>query len=198
VPVISGPPTLTFAGSTEYNSTASLNNQSGLGDSQGPNKTLKTSNSPVPIWGDDLQEGDIAPESSTAGDVGDSFKIEQDVIGPPSNAPLGISALSQYGAATATFGNATDFFSQLSYAATGPGSVTLSPTANPFGSGYWTNIQGGSLTSPSRYIGNDFSTSNIGILPGLVINITVPEPMSLGILAIGGLGLLGRRNRRGI
>ncbi len=71
VPNTSGPNGNTFGGLPDYNSTASLNNQSGLGTSIGPN------NNPggfVPNYTEHTV-GDIVPGSSVAGDIGDRFGI---------------------------------------------------------------------------------------------------------------------------
>ena len=50
----------------------------------------------------------------------------------------------------------------------------------------------------SDHLGLDVSTANDSNLVGYTFNAiaVVPEPMSLGLLAIGGVGLMARRTRR--
>jgi hypothetical protein len=165
----------TFSGRTDYNSTASLNNTSGLGTSVAPN------NNPggfIPVWAVNL-EGDIVPGSSTAGDVGDHFQIFQGNGATPSNTIIGTNTIAEYGAATATFGNATDFFDSLSYIALHTGTVTLSPNVFITGSSYWANTRPGSSTVVSGYRASTFTNPGdvIGTLPVLVINITGEPPI---------------------
>jgi hypothetical protein len=169
VPNTFGLPTQSFAGVPDYNSTASLNNQGGLGSSVGPN------NNPggfVPIWGNNTL-GDVSPASATGGDVGDHFAIFQGNGQVNSNTPNGANTIAEYGAATATFGNATDFFDSLSYTASGAGIVTLSPAVLSSGTSYWMNTRPGSATVASGYIAHTFSLPGdvIGTLPSLVVNI---------------------------
>ncbi len=169
VPVTSGQLFGTFAGVRDYHSTASLNNQSGVGTSVGPN------NNPsgfVPDWDNGIV-GDEAPMSSSAGDVGDYFPIFQGNGLIASNTTTGASTIGQYGAETASFGNATDFFDSLSYTAVRPGGVMLSAAVDPKGSSYWTNTQPGSTTVASGYISQSFNQPGdvIDTLPSLVVNI---------------------------
>lgn len=80
--------------------------------------------------------------------------------------------------------------------------VTAS-TFNPggaFAAGYdlfLTYAGGGPATTD--FLGLDLSSSNDSNLIGYSFSAVavVPEPMSLGILAVGGVGILGRRGRRG-
>jgi hypothetical protein len=169
-PNTTGGPTQTFGGNADFNDSISLNNQGGLGDSNGNNSG---SNTFVPVWGNNTP-GDVVPGSATAGDVGDHFSIFQGNGAVASNTANGANTIGQYGAATATYANATDFFSQLSYTALHAGTVTLSPAVLSSGSSYWENTQTGSGTVPSGYLASTFTNPGdvIGALPLLVINVT--------------------------
>jgi hypothetical protein len=206
-----GPPFMIFGGAPDYNSTTSLNNQGGLGSSVGPNNNHGGF---VPSWFGTTQ-GDVSPTSATAGDVGDHFAIFQGNGPVAPNTVAGVNTLAQYGAATASFGNATDFFDSLSYTALAPGTVTLSPAVVDTQSGYWLSTLSLSVNSSGlsdwsgalpasgtvepEYESTTFTNPGdvINGLPELVINISpVPEPTSVGLLAVGGLGLLSGRHRR--
>ncbi len=195
VPNISGPPYPPLINDPtsppRYNSTASLNNNTGLGTSVGPNNNPEGF---VPTW-TLSQEGEVSPTSPTGGDVGDLGTILQNAGPVNSNTVNGANILAQYGAATATFGNATDFFDSLSYSAIQPGTVTLSPIID-VASSYWTNTQLGSSSVVSGYFAQLFKQPGgvISNLPDMVIDISpVPEPTTLSLVALGALGLLARR-----
>ncbi len=203
VPNKAGPPTGTFGSTPDYDSTASLNNSTGVGSAVAPN------NNPggfVPIW-NDSSEGDVSPTSATGGDVGDHSAILQGNGQEFSNTARGANILGQYGAAAATFGNATDFFDSLTYTANSYGRVILAPVVNAMGTSYWVNTRQGSSTVPSGYSSMTFTNPGdvIGTLPILVINVTAEasnQPIisltakpfgapttygnSLGILAVSG------------
>jgi len=74
--------------------------------------------------------------------------------------------------------------------------TTSSPVPNPFGSGFnlYLDPQG---SSPS-FLGLDLSSTNDPALAGYTFSAVavVPEPMTLGLLALGGVGLMARRHRR--
>jgi hypothetical protein len=169
-PNTTGGPTQTFGGNADFNDSISLNNSSGVGDTNGNNSGT---NSFVPFWGSNTP-GDVVPGSATAGDVGDHFSIFQGNGGVASQTASGANTIGQYGAATATYANATDFFSQLSYTALHTGTVTLSPAVLPSGSSYWMNTQTGSASVASGYLASTFTNPGdaIGTLPLLVINVT--------------------------
>jgi hypothetical protein len=169
-PNTTGGPTQTFGGNADFNDSISLNNSSGVGDTNGNNSGT---NSFVPFWGSNTP-GDVVPGSATAGDVGDHFSIFQGNGGVASQTASGANTIGQYGAATATYANATDFFSQLSYTALHTGTVTLSPAVLAAGSSYWANTQAGSATVASGYLATTFTNPGdlIGTLPLLVINVT--------------------------
>jgi len=79
---------------------------------------------------------------------------------------------------------------------TGIVATTQSPVPNPFGSGYnlYLDPQG---FSPA-FLGLDLTSANDPALSGYTFSAiaVVPEPMTLGLLALGGVGLLSRRHRR--
>lgn len=82
---------------------------------------------------------------------------------------------------------------------TGPAMTvtTVSPVPNPFGSQY--NLFIDPHSAADNFLAFDFSNSNDSGLPaGYTVSAVavVPEPMSLGLLALGGVGLMARRNRR--
>jgi hypothetical protein len=147
-----GTPFNTFAGAPDYQNTALINGVNG-------HSVLTNRGGAAPTWGE-FNTGDVSPASSTVGGVGDHFPIFS-ANGPTisSNIAAYVAILSQYGAASPNYANATDFFDSLSYTA--------------------------------------IDTDVVGTLPFLVIKISpVPEPMSLCLLALGGLGLLTQRPRR--
>jgi hypothetical protein len=162
-------PQNTFAGAADFNASVSLNNGTGSGTSNvAPNNN---SGGFVPEWAD-ATPGDVSPTSTTAGDVGDHFAIFQGNGSIP-NTKTGASTIAQYGAATASFGSATDFFDSLSYTALSTGTVTLSPSIDAKGTEYWINTHAGTTTSASGYIATFTSAGDsIGTLPVLVINVT--------------------------
>jgi hypothetical protein len=86
--------------------------------------------------------------------------------------------LAQYGAASPTFGNATDFFDSLSYTAMHTGTVILAPVVDAAGTGYWVNTLPGSATVPSGYNTSTFTNPGdvIGTLPELVIRVVAEAP----------------------
>ncbi len=161
----------------DYWSTASLNNATNPGDDQGSNNSA----TPAPNWGSaswgDISYSDVGGPSGTAiaGDVGDRFHIFQGNGSQP-NTTAGLAEVAQYGAKTASYATATDFFSQLSYSALSTGTVTLSPQADPGGSSYWENTLAGNTTVSPGYIATKFTNpgDTVGTLPVLVINITAP------------------------
>jgi autotransporter-associated beta strand protein len=173
-PMTTGGPTQSFGGLADYNDSISLNNEGGLGDSQGDNSGA---NPFVPVWSNNTP-GDVVPGSATAGDVGDHFAIFQGNGAVSSNTPNGANTIGEYGALTATYANATDFFSQLSYTALNTGTVTLSPAVLSTETYYWMNTQTGSATVPSGYRGSTFTNPGdvIGTLPDLVIIVGRPPP----------------------
>jgi len=81
-------------------------------------------------------------------------------------------------------------------ASAGVVATTTSPSPNPFGSGYnlYLDPQG---FSPS-FLGLDLTSANDPLLSGYTFSAiaVVPEPMTLGLLALGGVGLMARRHRR--
>jgi hypothetical protein len=92
---------------------------------------------------------------------------------------------------------------------TAPNSATSSPglTASQTNPGgfpsqydlFLTFASGSSELNSTDYLGIDLSSSNDSNLVGYSFSAVaiVPEPMSIGLLAVGGVGLLARRNRCG-
>jgi len=181
-PQTTGGPTQTFGTLADYNDSVSLNNQGGLGDSNGSNNGT---HAVVPIWSNNTP-GDVVPGSLTSGDVGDHFAIFQGNGAISSNTANGANTISQYGAATATYANATDFFSQLSYTALHAGVVTLAPGVVAAGTSYWANTQTGTATTPSGYLATTFTNPGdvIGTLPLLVINVTTPPSLAQAVISL--------------
>lgn len=162
-----GGATNTFAGQPDFNASISLNNASNPGSVASSNNGA----TPAPNWADSTP-GDVSPTSATGGDVGDHFGIFQGNGAQP-NTLAGAAAISQYGAKTASFATATDFFDSLSYTALKAGTVTLSPAVDSKGSSYWENTLHGTNTTASGYLASTFTNAgdSIGTLPVLVINI---------------------------
>jgi hypothetical protein len=177
------PPFQTVSGMPDYNSTASLNNASGVQTHTGSNNGA----TPAPNWlattAGDIWTPPTGPQ--TAGDVGDRFHVFQG-NGSQQNTVSGLGNVAQYGAATGTYATATDFFDSLSYTATGTGTVTLYPQADPGGSSYWENTLAGNATTTPGYIATKFTNAgdSVGTLPFLVINITAALPPSQPVLSL--------------
>jgi hypothetical protein len=175
-------PQNTFAGVPDFNASVSLNNALGAGGSAVP--VNNNAGGFVPQWGN-ATPGDVATGSLTGGDVGDHFAIFQGNGAIP-NTAAGANTIGQYGAATATYANATDFFDSLSYTALSAGTVTLATAIDAKGSSYWENTKSGTTTSASGYIASQFTNPGdvIGALPVLVINITAPPKNSQAVVSL--------------
>jgi len=81
---------------------------------------------------------------------------------------------------------------------TGVVASTQSPVPNPFGSAYNLFLDPLDIGGGTDWLGLDLSTSNDSALSGYTFGAVavVPEPMTLGLLALGGVGLMARRHRR--
>jgi len=110
-----------------------------------------------------------------------------------------MAALSQYGAATANYGTATDFFDSLSYTAIHPGTVTLSPYSSIYDASYWENTMAGSASVAPGYKALQFTNAGdvMGTLPVLVINITGPLPTAQPIISLTSAAPVGYGSNEG-
>jgi hypothetical protein len=74
--------------------------------------------------------------------------------------------------------------------------TTSSPVPDPFAANYNLFLDPSGLSD--AFLGVDLSSSNDSLLQGYSFSAiaVVPEPMTLGLLALGGVGLMARRHRR--
>jgi hypothetical protein len=77
-------------------------------------------------------------------------------------------------------------------------SVSSSLTVDPFASNYNLFLTAAPGVASDDFLGFDLSQSNDSNLVGYTVSAVavIPEPLSLGLLAIGGMSLLARRSRR--
>jgi hypothetical protein len=120
--------------------------------------------------------------------------------GASGNSAAGINELEQFAAANnvASYSNSTDFFDNLIFQALQPGEVTLSPFVITNSTEYWmnTSVNPTSTSAATTYATSSGFDGTVSNVPSLVIDIqTVPEPASIGVLGLGALGLLRRRQR---
>jgi PEP-CTERM motif len=201
-----------FNGGTTYISTAQINTQGTTPETFAPHLGANSGTTGgayniVPNWMGFIEPGYVEPnvpgfDSGTmaSGNVGiitfpsgGSFNSS----GVASNTITGIQEIEQFAASNdvASYANATDFLDSLIYQGLSPGLVTLAPTASTGGTSYWSLTAPGSETSLSQYGQTSISRfDTVNNVPLLVIDV-VPEPTSLGLLALGGIALLHRRNR---
>jgi hypothetical protein len=203
----------TIGGLASYNSTAIINTdsspapQSGVGtnDGGGYNAVPKwTGVSSGGLVQPNLPGYDTAPNSLGSVGFGTSPTSGAFPAGGNTNANARTSTanvLEAFGSAsnTASYASATDFLDSLTFQALTDGSVTLTPTAISQSSEYWQ--YNGNLTvtgkTTSSYTGVRFGAGDtVNPLPSLVIDVVaVPEPATVGLLTLGAIGLLARRNR---
>ncbi len=202
---------------TTYNSTAAINTQGSTPEASAPHLGANGGSSGgaynvVPNWVNRVEAGYVEPnepgfDSGTmaSGQVGvvSQFPFggtSDNAVGVAPNTITGVQELEQFAASNdvASYNNATDFMDSLIYQGLSPGMVTLSPDAfNPITTNYWSLTTLGSETSLPQYSATYFTSSDtVNSLPLLVIDVVaVPEPTSLGLLVVGGICLMHRRNR---
>jgi hypothetical protein len=141
-------------------------------------------------------QGDVEPNSGT---VASTFQIfEGNTPQIPAN-PTGLAELTEFASGTGGPTNAVTVFDDLGYQSLGTGVVTLQPAIDPKATQYYSETGAGSSSATASYRATFFSSSDtINPLPALtvVIGPSVPEPMSIGLLGIGGMAMLGRRRSR--
>jgi hypothetical protein len=76
--------------------------------------------------------------------------------------------------------------------------TTVAPAPNPFSSFFDVFVDVNPGIGAAPFLGMDLLSTNDSNLAGYTVSAVavVPEPMSLGLLALGGVGLMARRNRR--
>jgi hypothetical protein len=202
-----------FNDGTTYFSTAAINTQASTPHQGANGGSSGGAYNVVPNWVGQITPGFVEPnepgfdsDSMASGKVG-IISVPAAITNPgtpdlASNTTAGIQEIEQFAASNdvASYDNATDFLDSLVYQGLSPGLVTLSPTVDTGSTTYWSLMTPGSETSLSQYGLNAIHSSSdkINNPPLLVIDVVaepVPEPTGLGLLALGGIGLLRRRNR---
>jgi hypothetical protein len=135
---------------------------------------------PTPIWPSVAATADDQPNIAgyDQGNANGSIGLNGFTTGGNSNPAKGTVAtdvnttLKMFGAATATYGNATDFTDSVMFEGLAAGTVTLQPFVVASGTNYWTEKAAGSPSSPPTYQVTSFGANDkLNNLPVLVINV---------------------------
>jgi len=163
-----------FAGHNTYSSFGVVN------QSQGSNTPGV---GPTPIWPSIAATADDQPNIAgyDQGNANGSIGLNGFTTGGNSNPAKGSVAtdvnttLKMFGAATATYGNATDFTDSVMFEGLAAGTVTLQPFVVTSGTNYWTEKAAGSPSSPPTYQVTSFGANDkLNNLPVLVIQVGSP------------------------
>jgi hypothetical protein len=160
-----------FAGHNTYSSFGVVNQK------QGSNTPLV---GPTPIWPSVAKTADDQPNIAgyDLGTANGNVGLNGYTTGGNSNGASGTTAsdvattLKMFGAATAAYGNATDFTDSVMFEGLAAGTVTLQPFVVASGTNYWTEKAAGSPSSPPTYQVTSFGANDkINNLPVLVIQV---------------------------
>jgi hypothetical protein len=165
-----------FNGVNTFNGFATINTKIGS----------NTAGDPVPVWPSIAKPADVQPNEATydPGHGNGNVGLNGYNTGGNSNGALGTSAtdtgttLKMFGAATATYANATDFVDSIMFQGLAAGTVTLQPYVVASGTNYWVNTSAGTPGGGAPSYGvHSFNPTTGGDklnnLPVLVIQVGV-------------------------
>jgi len=147
-----------------------------------------------------------------ATDVGDVLGTAAGTVNQLGSGQVGQSFQIYGGNATATPGNiarlaapGSVFFNSLAFKVVGTGPVLLSPQIYSAGLNLWNVVDIGDIGDPddsgddvaptfeARVFANSFGPGADTVVNPPILSINVPEPATMGLLALGLLGLVARR-----